>query len=278
MEEVRREGGARAGVRGGGGTDKLTLPMQERTGLPRSTANPEDTLATERTPWMSLLLLVGMVIAVGWAWNHVALWPIKVLVVMFHELGHAVATWATGGTVLEIGLSPYEGGHTISKGGWRVVILNAGYLGSLIAGVGLLAAGRRALPSRVVTIGIGVLLLVVSAIFVLWPNLLSGALFTSSDVWFSLGFTGVVGVAMIVLGALIPGFVLKWGVRGLGAFSVLYALVDVWSDVFARALDVTVRSDAVMLAELTGVPALVWGAVWVIAGLGLLVLLRKWLV
>ena len=276
MEEVRREGGARGGVRGGGGIDKLTLRVQERTALPRSTGTLEDTLATDRTPWLRLLLLVGLVIAVGWAWNHVALWPIKLLVVLFHELGHAVATWLTGGTVLEIGLSPQEGGFTKSQGGWRLVILNAGYLGSLIAGVGLLAAGRTGIASRAVTIGIGVLLLVVDALFVAWPALLAGTLF-DSGVLFTTAFTGVMGVALVLVGILVPGFVLKWLVRGLGVFSVLFALADVWSDVFAR-VGTGVRSDAVMLAELTLVPSLVWGGAWIIAGLALLVLLRKWLV
>jgi hypothetical protein len=225
----------------------------------------EDTLANQRTPWLRLLLLVGLVVAVGWAWNHVALWPIKLLVVLFHELGHAVAAWATGGTVIAIGLSPQEGGVTVTQGGSRLIILNAGYLGSLVAGVGLLAASRNGLVARAVVGALGVLLIGVDLFYV--------TLFS-----FGFWFTGVMGLVLLAVAALVPGFILKWVVRGLGVFSVLYALADVWSDVFARALDVSVRSDAVALAELTMIPAVVWGGAWVVAGLGLLVLLRKWLV
>ncbi len=52
----------------------------------------------------------------------------------------------------------------------------------------------------------------------------------------------------------------------LGLTSCLYALLDIKSDVLDRPY---LESDAHMLAELTGVPTVVWGVLWI--GLGLAV-------
>jgi hypothetical protein len=60
----------------------------------------------------------------------------------------------------------------------------------------------------------------------------------------------------------------------LGVFSILYALFDVRDDVFYAGSDVV--SDATMLASLTGVPSVVWGAVWLVAGVAVLWFTRKW--
>jgi hypothetical protein len=220
---------------------------------------------TARTPWLRLLILVGLCVLVSTFWHHWLLWPLKMTVVLFHELGHAVAAWVTGGSVVEIHLSPREGGHALTRGGSRFLILNAGYLGSLLAGVGLLAAGRRGLVARGVGLALAASLLVVAVLFVPWLT-------------FAQLFVGLSAVAFGVAAGLLPGFALRWVMRGLGVFSILYAFMDIWSDVFARAMDVTVTSDAEALAALTGIPALVWGGVWIAAGLGLLVLLRRWLV
>ena len=46
----------------------------------------------------------------------------------------------------------------------------------------------------------------------------------------------------------------------LGLTSCLYAILDIKSDIIDRP---GLRSDAHMLAELTGIPTLVWGAFWI---------------
>jgi hypothetical protein len=50
----------------------------------------------------------------------------------------------------------------------------------------------------------------------------------------------------------------------LGLTSALYAILDIKSDVIDRP---ELRSDAYMLAELTGMPTVVWGVVWIAAAL-----------
>ena len=70
----------------------------------------------------NLLALVGIAVLAMLFWDTRPLWPVRMLVVLFHELGHALAALATGGEVLSISLSPDEGGVTHSRGGLRFFI------------------------------------------------------------------------------------------------------------------------------------------------------------
>lgn len=218
-----------------------------------------------KTPWTRLLILLGLALALGWMWHSPVLWPLKLTVVMFHELGHALATWATGGQVTEISLAANEGGLTWSSGGIRFIILNAGYLGSLLFGMLILASTKVYGGARAVSLGIGGLFLGTAIVLMPWFS-------------FGFGFAIIAGLAFFGVGLFVPASIRRWILRVVGVFSVLYALMDVYSDVISRALDWGARSDAVMLAELTGVPALVWGGAWGVAGVILLVLTRRWLV
>lgn len=229
---------------------------------------PEVALTEQRTPWLRLIILVALVVGIGWAWNHWAIWPLKIVVVLFHELGHALAAVLTGGEVLEIELSPMEGGHTISRGGSRLIILNAGYLGSLLTGAALLYAARSSLSARGGTLALSLIMLVAPLILMPWLG-------------FGQIFTFLAGVVLVPVALFLPGIALRWGLRGLGVFSVLYAAYDVWSDILGPGLSPgggSDTSDASQLAALTGVPSIVWGLIWLVAGATLLIAARRQLV
>jgi hypothetical protein len=51
----------------------------------------------------------------------------------------------------------------------------------------------------------------------------------------------------------------------LGLTSALYAILDIKSDILDRP---GVESDAFMLAQVTGVPTVVWGVLWIALALG----------
>lgn len=203
----------------------------------------------------------------GWAWNHWALWPLKIIVVLFHELGHAAAAWATGGEVLEIGLNARQGGYTISKGGSPLIILNAGYLGSMLSGVLLLVLSKGSLSARATSLALAILLLVIPFLFMPWLS-------------FGQIFSLLFGLSLLPVAIFVPGIGLRWGLRVLGVFSVLYGVYDVWSDVLSHTLhdSISATSDAAKLAALTGIPSYVWGIAWITAGVSTLILGRKLLV
>jgi Peptidase M50B-like len=60
--------------------------------------------------------------------------PMKLLCVFVHEMGHASATWLTCGKVKNIEVYQNEGGITGFSGGWRTIIIPAGYVGGAFWG------------------------------------------------------------------------------------------------------------------------------------------------
>ena len=78
------------------------------------------------------------------------------LVIAFHEFGHAITSCCTGGKVKSISLDPHEGGVTHMQGGISAITLPAGYLGSSIIGALLIFAGFNVVASKVASIIVGV--------------------------------------------------------------------------------------------------------------------------
>jgi hypothetical protein len=198
-----------------------------------------------------LAALALTTLLLGLFWDSIWLWPLKILVVMFHELSHALAALLTGGQVLGIELSPNQGGVTHTRGGWRFLVLNAGYLGSLGFGLALLIGGRHARRARV---GVGALALLLLGATLWWVQPI---------VSFGFAFSGLFTLAMLLLARKGSDVLVMNVLQGLGLFSVMYALWDIRSDVFSTHDG---PSDASMLAELTWIPAPLWGLAWLALG------------
>ncbi len=209
--------------------------------------------------WLGVFAVVVVMLVF---WESSLLWPLKIFVVLLHELSHIVAIVLTGGHPSSISLSMNQGGLATGTGGWRFVVLNAGYLGSLVWGLVLLAIAnrRKAVPWSLRAMGI--------------------ALGLATLVWMrpliSFGFVyGIVASAVLfAIGARTPAWVGAAFLRIVGLFSCLYALVDIQLDVLHPAASGHV-SDASMLADLTGIPSAVWGVAWSVFALGILFLFRS---
>lgn len=78
------------------------------------------------------------------------------LVIAFHEFGHAITALATGGKVESISLDPNEGGVTHMRGGISALTLPAGYLGSSLIGALLTFCGFDIVASKIASIVLGV--------------------------------------------------------------------------------------------------------------------------
>jgi hypothetical protein len=78
------------------------------------------------------------------------------LVIAFHEFGHAITACCTGGRVESISLDPHEGGVTHMRGGISAITLPAGYLGSSLIGALLIFCGFDIVASKVASIVLGV--------------------------------------------------------------------------------------------------------------------------
>lgn len=80
----------------------------------------------------------------------------QMLVIAFHEFGHAITACCTGGRVESISLDPHEGGVTHMRGGKQAITLPAGYLGSSLIGALLTFCGFNINASKICSIVLGV--------------------------------------------------------------------------------------------------------------------------
>ncbi|MGH7575963.1 MAG: M50 family metallopeptidase [Longimicrobiales bacterium] len=190
-------------------------------------------------------------VAVWFFWSTPVVYPLRIFVVMLHEVSHAAAALATGGHVERIVLTADEGGATYVAGGNAFLILSAGYLGSLGWGLLLLEAARmhkRWLRGIVAVAGIAVIVIALAVVRNLFGFI------------FSVGF----GAALVLAARFLSPGASAGMLTVLGLTSTLYAVLDIRSDVLQRP---HLESDAFMLAQLTNVPTLVWGVLWSAAAL-----------
>ncbi len=75
-------------------------------------------------------------------WDTSLVYPLKIFVVLLHEISHAIASVATGGGIEKITLDPRQGGACHCFGGNAFITLSAGYLGSLLWGGAMFSAAR----------------------------------------------------------------------------------------------------------------------------------------
>lgn len=194
-----------------------------------------------------LLALTALVLAL---WNTAAMLPLKILVVLFHEIAHGAAAVLTGGEIVSLSVSSDQGGLAVTRGGSRFVILSAGYLGSLGIGAGLLLAGMLSRADRAVVAGLGVAMLGVAGLYVREP--------------FALAFCAGTGAALVAMARFLPHEANDLALRVIGLTSLIYVPRDIFSDTIARS---HLRSDAFMLGEAFFGGAVFWGGIWLVVSL-----------
>jgi hypothetical protein len=197
-----------------------------------------------------LLLPVAIAIVALLLWNTPVVYPLKIFVVFLHELSHGLAAIVTGGRIERIELSAAEGGLCVTRGGSPFWTSSAGYLGSLLWGALLLVLASRSRMDRLVAAALGLLTLGVTLLYV------------RSAFGFAYGL--LAGAALAAAAWRLPAAALDLLLRVIGVVSCLYAVWDIGSDVLFRDVP---GSDAHALATLTGIPAVVWGVIWVVIAL-----------
>jgi hypothetical protein len=197
-----------------------------------------------------MLALTALVYAL---WTTPVTYPLRLLVVFFHELSHGLAALGTGGSIVSLTLSPEEGGLATTRGGIRFVILSAGYLGSLFLGVALFLIALRTHLDRAAVAGLGLCLWLIAALYMrdMFPLL------------FCIGAGSLLLLAARVLPISVNDLVL----RIVGLASMVYVPNDIISDTIARS---HLRSDARILAEEFGGATILWGGLWLVISLAVI--------
>ena len=190
---------------------------------------------------------MAIVATVFLLWNTPFILPLKILVVFLHELSHALAIVLTGGSVESFSVSPQQGGLVIGRGGNRFVSLSAGYLGSLLLGMGLLIIALRTDMDRAVLGVFGGVMLLVTLLYVRDP--------------FAMAFCAGFGAVMLGVAWYLSRKLCDLVLRVIGLTSMIYVPFDIFDDTIRRA---GLRSDAYMLAEEFGGTTLMWGGLWLV--------------
>jgi hypothetical protein len=210
------------------------------------------------------LLLAGVAVALA-LWRTPVVYPVKLFVVLLHEISHGLMAILWGGSIEAIRVSSDIGGvceYRITPS-WlaEMSVASAGYLGSMIWGALILFLSCRLKNDRYITLAIGVILLFFSYFVIL------------SGEWFGIIFT--VGFAFVLLAAAkwLPDIFHDYFLHLLGIISCLYVVADIADDLIFRS---GIGSDADRIAELSFIPSVVVGVLWIVLALGILFLVLRW--
>jgi len=211
------------------------------------------------------MLLLGLLfIAAAVLWNTPILVPVKLFVVLLHEMSHGLAAVLFGGRIVEIQISPDIGGYckyTIPQGWFsQFCIASAGYLGSMFWGgiILLLAAGIR--KDRFISLGIGIITLGLTYFVI------------KSGELFGIVFTFVFALFMILSFKFLKDGFHDTMLKFLGLTSCLYVILDIKNDLIDRS---GIGSDADTISQMTGIPSIIVGIAWILIALALLVVFLR---
>ncbi len=218
------------------------------------------------------LLLVATLISIGlWLLSgYIPLigyltYPLRLFSTFIHEGSHVLATVLTGNSVQSLSIAADGSGVVWSQSsGWfsQLLISSAGYIGTTAFGVGLLAWMRYGRSSRTALMAAAGFVAVMTVVFgILAPfwNFLANVTFGSVI------FTVFAGTVLAIGLAAISRFATsKWANFALAFIAVqclANAVFDLLNLLFLSTLT-NEHSDAVNMANATGIPSFVWVLVW----------------
>lgn len=227
-----------------------------------------------------LFILAAAVLLTLFLWNvpfaGYVLSPLDRFVTTLHELGHAIATVCTGGSVSGLTIvsdGKGHGGLTMTRGGIDFITIQAGYLGTAIFGCIFIVLGSRRERCKPLLIGLGVVFALATLFF------MTRAI--GKDTWqgiWSVFWGTLLSAGLIVAGRKLSPLAAQLVVAFLSAVTALNALTDVFH-LFLTTIGFAPTgsfSDATAMAALTHIPAVLWSLFWGGAASAMLYCTVRW--
>jgi len=223
---------------------------------------------------LALLVVVTAASVFFWdlPWAQLVLGPVATFVTAVHEMGHALACLATGGSVSGLTIVSDNSGHgglTMCHGGNPFIYTQAGYLGTALFGCFLIFIGRHPRLSKAALVLTG---LAVGAASV---TLMTGAIFNEWRIWqglASLSWGLIIAAALVFAGLKLRPDLANLLILVLAVETALNSLTDVvlLVKISLGFYPYASFSDATNMQQMTGIPAAVWSLAWAGASIAML--------
>ena len=245
----------------------MTMPAERR---PAALQGEREARVSRR----EVLVVVG-VTAFLWlvASQLVVFVPLRLLVTLVHEAGHALVVTLLGGDVLTVTVNEQGGGLTQARASdpsstFQVLVASAGYVGTAIIGAVMLELSRRLRGGRVALAALALIVVAIALAWVPWDFDPGVSSTTSGSTSGDGRFTILVCVAAVVvlLGLAVQPLtrVRRAAILVLATCLCLGAVEDL-----QLVLDISRRgghSDAAIAAAATPLSSWLWAVIWMLVG------------
>lgn len=241
-------------------------------------------LSADARPQARTLLIAAAISILLWfiPFAELLTYPFRIFVTFIHEGGHAIAALLTGNDVASLTVATNASGETYTTEGGlfsQMFISSAGYLGAMSFGALLLVLIRRTVSARIVLMGSAAVIAILTLSFGLIKPLVSGSWGMISGMPFTLLAGAVLTVGLLLVARYANAKVATFFVSFLAVQCILNALIDLKTVFFLSSPGAPrVTTDAVNMANATGVPALFWAITWIVLGFAILSLAMRFYV
>lgn len=205
-----------------------------------------------------LIIIFILLIFTFLFWESKIVFPIKLFVVLIHEISHVLAAVLSGGEIKFLTFNLNLSGQTIIKNGNAVLLAASGYLGSLMVG------SMIYLTSFYPRFKKWFLNILVLIILIVTINLIQGGI----QIFLGL----LVSAFFFIIPRYFPEFLANIILRFIGLVSCFYVLADIKEDLLTSTLRET---DTQILEYITGVSATAIGLSWFLISAAVVFLLIK---
>jgi hypothetical protein len=226
-------------------------------------------VASDARPQVRNLIIAAIISIALWIipFGDVLTYPFRLFVTFIHEGGHALAAVLTFNSVQSLSVAPNASGMVMSTQGGlisQIIISSAGYVGAMVFGTLLLLLIRKRVKANVVLYGSAALIALLTLYFGLIKPIISG---TWADMT-SIPFTFIAGViitaGLVAVGKFASDEVAKFFISFLAVQCVLNALLDLKNVFFMSSpFAAPMHTDAVNMANATGIPGIIWTLIWI---------------
>ena len=226
-------------------------------------------LSNDARPQAMTLLLAAILSIALWfiPFAEILSYPFRIFVTFIHEGGHAIAALVTGNSVQSLSVAMNGSGETYTTQGGvfsQMLVSSAGYIGAMTYGALLLVLIRRSVAARLVLVGSALVVFALTMIFGVIKPLVAGTWGSLSGLPFTLLAGVLISVGLFAVARFASARVATFLVSFLAVQCVLNALLDLKTVFFLSSpFATTVPTDALNMANATGVPAMIWSIVWI---------------